>query len=202
MDIGRIQSGNGNPAWLSPAAAASLRRVDRERGRDVTVTWAGRSWDEQNVLWEKYGRNPQKAARPGTSPHETGNAIDTDEWTLSGFVALMADHGWKRTIKSEPWHFVYATGRDKHLNDPAPTAPATLEDIVTAHVLLYLYTPNNNLLLVDHLNMTIRELGNKPTFERDQFDHLPYTEIEEPLWTQMFRNFAYVTKPNLAPGAA
>lgn len=81
-------------------------------------------------------------------------------------------------------------------------APETLEDIVTAHVQLYLYTPNNNLLLVDHLNKTIRELGNRANFERSQFDSLPHTKIAEPLWTQTFRTFAYVTKPNLAPGVA
>jgi len=201
VDIGRTQRGNGRAAWLSPAAAASLARVDRALGRKVTCTWAGRSWAEQQVLWDRYGHDPMKAARPGTSPHESGNALDTDEWTIPGFVALMAEHGWKRTIKREPWHFVYSASRDKHRNDPTPTAhaPATLEDIVTAHVQLYLYTPNNNLLLVDHLNMTIRNLGNKPTFERDQFDHLPHTKIAEPLWTQMFRNFDYVTQPNLAP---
>lgn len=122
-DIGRTQSGNGARAWLSPSAAASLRRVDRQLGRTVAVTWGGRSWGEQQALWDKYG--PPRAAKPGTSPHESGNAIDTDEWVHPGFVALMAENGWKRTLSWEDWHFVHANYRDTHLNDPVSGGSTT-----------------------------------------------------------------------------
>lgn len=123
VDIGRTQSGNRARAWLSPSAAASLRRVDRQLGRTVTVTWAGRSRAEQQRLFDKYGY--PRAAYPGTSPHESGNAIDTDEHTRPGFISLMAANGWVRTLASEPWHFVHANYRDKHRNDPAPSGGAT-----------------------------------------------------------------------------
>lgn len=123
VDIGRTQSGNGARAWLSPSAAASLRRVDRQLGRTVTVTWGGRSRAEQQKLFDKYGW--PRAAWPGTSPHESGNAIDTDEWTKPGFVELMADNGWTRPLKKEPWHLVHGNHRDNHLNDPAPSGGAT-----------------------------------------------------------------------------
>lgn len=141
VDIGRIQSGNGQPAWLSPSAAASLRRVDAQRGKTTPVNWAGRSEAEQFDLvkkyyvrassgefkydgswWRKKPGSRVVVARPTTSPHEPGNAVDTDEYTVPGFVALMAEHGWIRTLKSEPWHFVYFASRDKHRNDPVPPA--------------------------------------------------------------------------------
>lgn len=123
VDIGRTQSGNRARAWLSPTAAASLRRVDRQLGRTVTVTWAGRSRAEQQRLFDKYGY--PRAAYPGTSPHESGNAIDTDEHTRAGFISLMAANGWVRTLASEPWHFVHANYRDKHLNDPVTGGTTT-----------------------------------------------------------------------------
>jgi len=137
VDIGRNQHGTGRPAWLAPAAAASLRRVDHARGKTTQVNWAGRSEAEQFALvkkyyvrsswgefkydgswWRKKPGSRVVVAKPTTSPHEPGNALDTDEWTVPGFVALMAEHGWIRTLKSEPWHFVYFASRDKHRNDP------------------------------------------------------------------------------------
>lgn len=63
---------------------------------------------------------------------------------------------------------------------------------------LYLYTPTNSLLLVDHLNMTIRNLGNKATPERDKFDKMPFISIADPEWGQMAGGFRYITAPNVA----
>ncbi len=40
--------------------------------------------------------------------------------------------------------------------------------------------PTNSLLLVDHLNMTYRNLGNANTLERSIFDGKPYRVIGEP----------------------
>lgn len=144
VDIGRNQHGNGRPAWLAPAPAASLRRVDHHRGKTTPVNWAGRSEAEQFALvkkyyvrsswgefkydgswWRKKPGSRVVVAKPTTSPHEPGNAVDTDEWTVPGFVELMAEHGWIRTLKSEPWHFVYFAHLDQHRNDPVPPSGAT-----------------------------------------------------------------------------
>jgi LAS superfamily LD-carboxypeptidase LdcB len=43
-----------------------------------------RSYEDQEILYKKYGRNPKRAAYPGTSPHGWGTAIDfstSDEQT-------------------------------------------------------------------------------------------------------------------------
>ncbi len=191
--------------WLTAPAAASIRRLDRQLGHPLQITEAGRTWLQQKAHWDTYQRNGRPIALHPDTPsiHQIGKAIDTDEGQR--ILAVMRDHGWVQTVYRngklvEPWHFEYSVFRDNHRNDPEPTPP-TLEDLVTAPVKLYLYTPNNNLLLVDHLNKTIRELGNDPkSFERGQFDTLPNTRIAEPKWTQTFASFAYVTKPNLAPG--
>lgn len=112
----------GGRGWLNAAAAASLARVDAEIGHLLQITEAGRTRGEQQEHWDRYqaylngGPWAPLAARPGTSPHEFGNAIDTNE----RLVGLLARHGWSRPLPSEPWHFVYNSNNDQHRNDPAP----------------------------------------------------------------------------------
>lgn len=120
MQITDLGHGRG---WLNAPAAASLRRVDAQIGHPLQITEAGRTPAQQQVHWDRYQRYlnggpwAPLAARPGTSPHEFGNAIDTDE----RLVAVLAEHGWWRPLASEPWHFVYRAWADKHINDPAPS---------------------------------------------------------------------------------
>ena len=108
--------------WLNAPAAASLGRVDRAIGHPLQVTEAGRSRAEQQAHWDRYVRYlnggpwAPLAAKPGSSPHEFGNAIDTNE----RLVTLLAAHGWSRPLPVEPWHFVYNPNNDRHRFDPAP----------------------------------------------------------------------------------
>ncbi|MGX1931725.1 M15 family metallopeptidase [Microbacterium resistens] len=124
MDITDIGNGRG---WLDAPAAASLARVDRQIGHPLQITDAGRTYEQQVELREKYERGEGSyAAVPGTSPHEFGNAIDTNE----RLVDILHDHGWRRPLADEPWHFVYWPDLDNHVNDPAPAVPGKphLED--------------------------------------------------------------------------
>ena len=50
----------------------------------IIVTSAFRSTAEQEVLWEKYGKDPKRVASPGTSSHEKGLAIDIDNKSTKG----------------------------------------------------------------------------------------------------------------------
>lgn len=111
--------------WLNVPAAASLHRIDREIGHPLQITDAGRTRAEQQKNYDAWINGTGSfAAYPGTSPHEFGNAIDTNE----RYPDLMTRHGWWRPLNNEPWHFVYRTWADKHLNDPAPAAVIPLED--------------------------------------------------------------------------
>lgn len=72
----------------------------------LRVTW--RSREEQECLWARLG--PGWAARPGSSPHETGVAVDIEDWGPAYFgqdARLLESHGWCRTVSSEPWHYEY-----------------------------------------------------------------------------------------------
>lgn len=119
MQVTQLSDGRG---WLNAPAAASLGRVDRAIGHPLQITEAGRSKAEQRAHYDRYMRYLRGgpwaplAAKPGSSPHEFGNAIDTNE----RLVSLLAGHGWSRPLKSEPWHFVYNPNNDRHRFDPAP----------------------------------------------------------------------------------
>ena len=119
MQVTQLSDGRG---WLNAPAAASLGRVDRAIGHPLQITEAGRSKAEQRAHYDRYMRYLRGgpwaplAAAPGSSPHEFGNAIDTNERPVS----LLAGHGWSRPLKSEPWHFVYNPNNDRHRFDPAP----------------------------------------------------------------------------------
>lgn len=71
----------------------------------MRATW--RSHEEQVCLRNVFGSG---AARPGTSKHELGIAIDIEDWgpqhggVDAGFLRA---NGWCRTVSSEPWHYEY-----------------------------------------------------------------------------------------------
>ena len=111
--------------WLGDAAAASIRRIDRALGHPLQITEAGRTWARQWHHWLIYQRDGWPLALHPDTPsiHQLGNAVDSDEGQQH--LALMAEHGWKRTVYRrgklvEPWHFEYAASRDRHRFDPTP----------------------------------------------------------------------------------
>ena len=64
-------------AWYKLAEDA------KAAGINLKAISSFRSMPHQEVLWVRYGRDPQAVARPGTSPHQAGVAIDFDN--MKGF---------------------------------------------------------------------------------------------------------------------
>lgn len=128
MQVTQLSGGRG---WLNAPAAGSLARVDRAIGHPLQITEAGRTRAEQQAHYDRYMRYLRGgpwaplAAAPGSSPHEFGNAIDTNE----RLVTLLATHGWSRPLKVEPWHFVYNANNDRHRYDPAPAGQEEEDDM-------------------------------------------------------------------------
>lgn len=109
----------GGRGWLNDDAAASLHRMDAQKGSLVQVTEAGRTNAQQWALWNRwqaggtYNRPPYlyQPAYPGTSPHEAGNAIDSnDSWLLS----YGGRNGWRRNIPSDVVHWIYEPWNDQY----------------------------------------------------------------------------------------
>lgn len=88
-------------------------------GVGLTVNSGGRTYQEQQVAYQKYLNGGPKAAQPGTSLHESGIAVD-----IGGPVtnAGSAQHAWLRQNAAqfgwywvgqrygEPWHWEYHPG--------------------------------------------------------------------------------------------
>jgi len=80
--------------------------VQNSGGTVVNVASAFRTRAEQEKLWIKYGRNTKRVARPGTSRHESGFAIDIDRNSASAMegAGLFKKYGFHRPLSNEPWH--------------------------------------------------------------------------------------------------
>lgn len=108
----------GGRGWLNDGPAQSLFRIDGALGHRMQITESGRTRAQQQAHWDRYQRYGSPiAARPGTSLHEKGSAIDTNEG--QNHVALLQSHGWRRTVYRngklvEPWHFEYFPGEDRY----------------------------------------------------------------------------------------
>jgi hypothetical protein len=106
---------DGRP--VERATAAAYRRMARAAAADgvtLEVRSGFRTWDEQAALYDCYQtgdcNNGNLAARPGHSRHQSGNAVDLNTHVPAVRVWLdehAATHGFRRTVRSEPWHWEY-----------------------------------------------------------------------------------------------
>jgi LAS superfamily LD-carboxypeptidase LdcB len=92
---------------LAPATLAALARADGLLGHPVHVVSGLRTRAEQEALWERRHTNPYPVARPGTSDHERGLAIDVSRSAVSELVAVAGSAGLCRPLpETDPVHFV------------------------------------------------------------------------------------------------
>lgn len=111
------------------AACAAIRA---ELGVTVGVVSAFRTRAEQQVLYDRWlrrepGANP--AAKPGTSNHERGLAIDITPNSSGPMRDIFARWGLRFPVPGEPWHVEPVTARGGQypatpggrLDRPAPT---------------------------------------------------------------------------------
>lgn len=115
-----------NGRSLRRDAARAFERMSaaaRQEGHWLWVISGYRTRREQRFLYERYrmGLGP-RAARPGTSNHQIGIALDVSvggegspiyRW----LAANACRHGFRRTVPSEPWHWEY---RPRSTRAPAP----------------------------------------------------------------------------------
>lgn len=93
-------------AGLVPELRAALAEAERLLGRPVPVTSDWRSRQTQQRLYDDRGTNPYPVARPGTSSHERGRAVDVSRWFVRRLVAIGREVGLCRPWPdSDPVHF-------------------------------------------------------------------------------------------------
>jgi|GEM_PF-4449443 len=127
-----LPSGGLNSAYRSIASQRALflaRYTPQYFGR-------GRYSDARWYRGRRYVRTSGAGmvAIPGTSTHGNGLALDVS--TRSSAHAWLVKHGerfgWKRTIRSEPWHFEYSGKRDTDAVQPIQQAVHVTVDGVWA----------------------------------------------------------------------
>lgn len=126
---------NGAGQWLNGDAAASYLRMlaAGAPAGGISSMGAGRTYAEQQRMYGLYKAGKGNlAAKPGTSLHEKGNALDVSRgtaaqlWMVHGGDPYNAKagekvranaYGWFRTVNNqgssnEPWHFSYDRAKD------------------------------------------------------------------------------------------
>ena len=108
---GTDTAGGGSRSGLAPAMLAALARADGLLGSPVRVVSGLRSHAQQQALWDARHTNPYPVARPGTSDHERGLAVDVDRATVADLVAVGHAAGLCQPLpESDPVHFVVCGG--------------------------------------------------------------------------------------------
>jgi hypothetical protein len=99
--------GGGDRRGLAPALLAALARADALLRRPVPVVSGFRTAAEQQALWNRRGVNPYPVARPGTSTHERGMAIDVPASFVAALRTVAAEAGLCQPLpRTDPVHFV------------------------------------------------------------------------------------------------
>lgn len=105
-------------AWVTLGTAIAFLRMQlaawEEAGVQFVLNSGWRSWDEQKALHLDFLAGKRKAVvdPPGESNHQDGRALDIESGNGSNaafkwLTANAARFGFKRTVKSEPWHWEY-----------------------------------------------------------------------------------------------
>jgi uncharacterized protein YcbK (DUF882 family) len=101
----------GTVEGLQPAMVAALRRAEALLGEPVPITSGWRSPAEQQRLWDARATNPYPVARPGTSRHERGVAVDVPRGFVPRLRTVAAAAGLCFPLPvTDPVHFELCPG--------------------------------------------------------------------------------------------
>jgi uncharacterized protein YcbK (DUF882 family) len=91
---------------LVPELRSALERADALLHVHVPITSGWRSYAEQERLWRHRAGNPYPVARPGTSTHEQGRAVDVARPFVTRLRSISARLGLCQPYPStDPVHF-------------------------------------------------------------------------------------------------
>jgi hypothetical protein len=104
---GPFPGGSGKRAGLAPAMAAALARADELLGEPVPIASGVRSGEQQQALWDGRASNPYPVAKPGSSRHEQGLAVDVPRGFVPRLLSVAAEAGLCHPLpRTDPVHFV------------------------------------------------------------------------------------------------
>lgn len=98
--------------WLQEEALDALIRVQGELvAQDASLLLVDAYRDYQTQM-NAYQSKPGLAIHPDQSNHTKGLAVDIriSNGDQNALEEAMGNHGWKRTVPKEPWHFDFLGG--------------------------------------------------------------------------------------------
>lgn len=107
-DLNVSKGGQAAYLLLQPAAKEALRKAIKDRGATMVINSDYRTIAQQLLLFRQsqQGRcGIALAARPGRSNHQSGCALDIQDW--SGWRPFLEKQGWQWYGKNDPVHFDY-----------------------------------------------------------------------------------------------
>jgi hypothetical protein len=101
-----LPAGGEGTAGLVAELVEAVARAGALLGRPVPITSGFRTRAEQEALWANRGSNPFPVARPGTSMHERGRAIDVPSSFVTTLRGVAAAVGLCQPLPvTDPVHF-------------------------------------------------------------------------------------------------
>ena len=98
--------GEASTAGLTTEMRQAIAAAEVRLGRPVPITSGWRSSGAQQALWDRRATNPFPVARPGTSSHERGTAIDVPRAFAPALAAVGPAVGLCRPLPTtDPVHF-------------------------------------------------------------------------------------------------
>jgi hypothetical protein len=110
---GIVFTGSAVLPYMAPAAKAALEAAAAEGGT-IEINSAYRTVAQQYLLyrWYQLGRcNIAAAATPGNSNHESGRAIDVNNYAQ--WIDTLEQHGWSHSVPGDPVHFDHLGSPDQ-----------------------------------------------------------------------------------------
>jgi len=109
---------------MTSAVEAFNAAFEQQFGHPLSITSGFRTHEEQAALYAQYG--PSRAARPGTSLHERGLAVDLAAQNARERAWQLANaprFGLEAPLSHEPWHFQLMQQGQQQMRTPPAGAP-------------------------------------------------------------------------------
>ena len=114
---------SGVNSQLADAVTKAMAEYKAVTGRDATVTSGVRTRAEQEKLyneWVASGKTGMPVAKPGTSLHETANAVDIDKVSANTMerLGILKKYGLDRPVAGDPVHIQLAKTGQPDISGP------------------------------------------------------------------------------------
>lgn len=165
-----------------------VKKIVAESGGRVSVTAGFRTNQEQQALYNAYiSGKGNLAAKPGSSRHEHGMAVDFGG-DLNLAAQLAQKYGLHASVPGEPWHYVLGEGQSY---DGDPDFSSTEYDLGG--------TSNPQDVLSNRLHSILRILG-----QGMDGTSSPYTRVQTPELSTQSSNVSTLATPTaqIAGGSA